>query len=302
MDEIYLSQAKLVLRMLPLLAPYPQFAIKGGTAINYFYRPLPRLSVDIDLTYLPIADRTSTLTAISDLLDQLIADIHARYPDYSISKKHLENETVAFRLSDQTAIIKIEPNLVIRGAVYGAEKRNIVPEAERELELFASVLSLSTADLYGGKICAALDRQHPRDLFDIKLLLDNEGVTNEIRRSFVVYLVSHSRPMAELLAPNLQDIKRVFETEFVGMTRIPVKLSELVGARGRLLSIISEQLTEDERKFILSIKLGEPEWDRLAIPGIEKLPAIQWKLMNIERMQKKKHRIAVEKLKRVVGL
>ncbi|MBN1561223.1 nucleotidyl transferase AbiEii/AbiGii toxin family protein [candidate division KSB1 bacterium] len=87
MDEIYLSQAKLVVRLLPLLAPYPQFAIKGGTAINYFYRPLPRLSVDIDMTYLPIADRAATLPAISDLLEQLIADIHARYPDYTVSKK-----------------------------------------------------------------------------------------------------------------------------------------------------------------------------------------------------------------------
>ncbi|RQW08335.1 nucleotidyl transferase AbiEii/AbiGii toxin family protein [candidate division KSB1 bacterium] len=302
MDKIYLSQAKLVLRIVPLLNPYPQFAVKGGTAINYFYRPLPRLSVDIDMTYLPIADRAATLLAISDLLEQLIADIQARFPDYSVSKKQLENKTVAFRLSDRTAVIKIEPNLVIRGAVFGTEKRNIVPEAERELELFASVLSLSTADLYGGKICAALDRQHPRDLFDIKLLLDNEGVTKELRQAFLVYLVSHSRPMAELLAPNLQDIEHVFATEFIGMTRIPVELSELVRARERLLSIISEQLSEDERRFILSIKSGEPDWDLLPIPGIERLPAIQWKLMNIERMPKKKHAEAVDRLRRVLGL
>ena len=88
--------------------------------------------------------------------------------------------------------IKIEPNLVIRGSIDPTVDKDIAAETEKELGLFASAKCLSVADVYGGKICAALDRQHPRDLFDIKLLLETEGVTEEIRRAFIIYLISHS--------------------------------------------------------------------------------------------------------------
>ncbi len=69
---------------------------------------------------------------------------------------------------------------------------------------------LSFADLYGGKICAALDRQHPRDLFDIKLLSEARGLNEEVSQAFVIYLASHNRPMSELLSPNFQGMNGNF--------------------------------------------------------------------------------------------
>ena len=115
----------------------------------------------------------------------------------------------------------MEPNLVLRGSVYSPIQAKLCKKAENEFELSVSTKVLSTADIYGGKICAALDRQHPRDFFDLKLLLENEGLTDEIRRAFVVYLASHDRPMHELLKPKWKDIKAVFEKEFKGMTLEP---------------------------------------------------------------------------------
>ena len=70
-NTIYYNQAELLLRILPLIYRQREFALKGGTAINFFFRNLPRLSVDIDLVYLPIEDRATTLQNISNLLSYL---------------------------------------------------------------------------------------------------------------------------------------------------------------------------------------------------------------------------------------
>jgi hypothetical protein len=302
MRKEYKQQAMLVVQVIPLLAAHPDFALKGGTAINYFLRPFPRLSVDIDLAFLPLMPRELSLEMISISLDGLKEEILSRYPGLSIQQKKLQARTAAPRVAQGSSTIKIEPNLVVRGSVYPAVEKDIAEEVEKELGLFASAKCLSKADVYGGKICAALDRQHPRDLFDIKLLLENEGITEEIRRAFIVYLISHSRPMAELLARNFLDIDAAFVTEFIGMTRIPVRTDELINAREQLIFALRTQLTKDERQFILSIKSGSPQWQLFPIRNIEELPAVRWKLQNIRQMSKSKHTAAIQKLKQALEL
>jgi hypothetical protein len=177
-------------------------------------------------------------------------------------------------VSTGVASIKIEPNLVIRGTVYPTEERRLVRAAEKLFELSVAVRVLSDADLYGGKICAALDRQHPRDLFDAMVMLDNEGLPERTRKAFVVYLASHDRPMHELLSPSKKDIRRVFETDFAGMTRVPAVYDDLIRARDILIETIRRDLTVPERQFLISLKAGEPEWPRLGVVGVERLPAI----------------------------
>jgi len=78
---------------------------------------------------------------------------------------------------------------------------------------------------------ACLDRQHPRDLFDVRDLLANEGVNDALRKAFVVYLLSHHRPMSEILAPSRKDISDEFLRGFEGMTENPVSRDELMAAR-----------------------------------------------------------------------
>jgi len=187
--------------------------------------------------------------------------------------------------------------LVIRGSVYPTQTLSLCRKAKDMFERAIDIQSLSLPDLYGGKICAALDRQHPRDLFDIKLLLENEGLSNEIRKAFVVYLISHNRPMVEILDPGLQNLTEIFNLEFEGMTIETVTLDELVSVRSELIKVIKQSLTIDERKFILSVKNKSPQWELIGIDHVKDLPAVKWKLKNINQMDIKKHREAVKKLR-----
>jgi hypothetical protein len=200
--------------------------------------------------------------------------------------------------------ISLEPNLILRGAVFPPGRRTVSDSARRALgyEGYVSMNVMSMPDPYGGKICAALDRQHPRDLFDIMVLFENEGITEDICKAFCVYLASHDRPMNELLAPARLDVRQVFEDEFTGMTERTVSYDELVAARERLVESITSGLSAGERSFLLSVKRGEPAFDELGVPGIERLPGLQWKLLNIRKMPKTKHDEACAKLRNVLGI
>jgi len=203
-------------------------------------------------------------------------------------------------VSTSNAVVKIEPNRVFRGSIYPTEERDLSPAAQRRFEAFVRVQSLSAADLYGSKLCATLDRQHPRDLFDVKLLLDNEGITQEIRKAFVIYLAGCNRPMNELLSPRIKDIKDVYEEQFVGLSQIDVMLDDLREIQRGLAGALVRALDDDEKAFLLSMKRGTPEWNRLGIEHLEQLPALQWKLLNIRKMSPDKHREALEKLTRIL--
>jgi hypothetical protein len=68
-------------------------------------------------------------------------------------------------------------------------------------------------------------------LFDVKILLDNEGITDAIRKAFVVYLASHDRPMHELLDPKRKDVRRIYENEFAGMSIEDIAYRDLTSIR-----------------------------------------------------------------------
>lgn len=170
------------------------------------------------------------------------------------------------------SLIKIEVNPVLRGSVHPVLDMELSESAASEYG-YAKIQVLSFEDLYGGKICAALDRQHPRDLFDIHYLLENEGITEEIKNTFLVYLISHSRPIIELLDPGLQDISAMYEMEFKGMTRDELSISELYNARDAMIKEMHRLLSDNDRKFLLSLKNGNPQWELFAFPKAAELPA-----------------------------
>lgn len=278
------KQAALMLRCLPAIAEEKVFALKGGTAINMFVRPMPRLSIDIDLTYLPIEERQLSLTKMSRALDNIAATIERTISGAKIQKIKRADQIVKLVVTSAEAKIKIEPNEVIRGTTSAPILMDLVPEAEALFELSVTFPIVPLSDLYGGKICAALDRQHPRDLFDIMILLENEGLTEKIRKGFIVALASHERPMHELITPTLQDVADIYEKEFKEMLLNTPPLKKLYEARTALIVAIKSGLTKDEKKFLLSLKQGQPDWPLLGLPAAEKLPGIQWKLLNILKM------------------
>ena len=180
----------------------------------------------------------------------------------------------------------MEVNHVFRGTVYPLVTGILTKEAQEQFSRALSVPMLDPDELYASKLVAALDRQHPRDLFDVMLLFKNGGITPRIRRAFVVYLAGHNRPMHELLPPHSQDIRTLFESEFAGMTSFEVTIEELEAVREKLFQELPESLDEAERGFLLSMKLRKPDWSLLELNGIENLPAIRWKLMNLEKLAK----------------
>ncbi len=299
-DNIYRKQAELLLRILPSIMREEVFALKGGTAINFFWRDYPRLSVDIDLAYIKVQERDLSLLEINDGLASIKVRLERIFKGIQISNKIDQHRHTIYaliiRYEDTT--VKVEVNPVIRGNVYPTIDKKLCKTAEKEFELSVTAKTLSFEDLYAGKICAALDRQHPRDLFDIKLFFENEGFTETIRKSFIVYLLSHSRPIVEVLNPGLKDIKKTFDQEFIGMTIQEVKLSDLIKIRTDLIKTIKDTLTGDEKKFLLTFKNRNPEWSLLSLDGIDKLPAVKWKLINLERMKPDLHKKAYEKLEK----
>jgi predicted nucleotidyltransferase component of viral defense system len=298
-DSVYYRQAELLLRILPIINTETDFALKGGTAINFFVRGMPRLSVDIDLTYLPVNEREAALEGISKSLLAISGKVRRMFPDSQVTAQKIRpsNALRGLIVKRGAATIKIEPNLVLRGFIFSPQVRSLSKKAQDFFETAVSMKILSEAELYGGKICAALDRQHPRDLFDVKILLDSGGFEEKARKAFIVHLISHPRPIVELLNPHFVDISEIYEKDFKNMTLEKVEYGELIEARNRLISTIKRSLTPEEKKFVLSVKSGEPEWDLLGLDGIENLPAVRWKIINIKNMSPKKCKEAFEKLR-----
>ena len=300
-DPRYEAQVRLLLQCLPLLRAHSDFALKGGTAINLFVESMPRVSVDIDLTYLPLKPRTETLATIDAGLRDLKHEMAQRIPDVTVEEQRSSGRVVRLQVAGPETSIKIEPNLIFRGSVYPPEGKDLCAKAQQRFQASVRVQTLNVADLYGGKLCAALDRQHPRDLYDVALLLNDLGITPDIRRAFVVYLAGHNRPMSELLQPRLKDIATTYDERFVGMTDHEIPLDELASVQAELPSLLRHALDDDERAFLISLKRGTPEWKRLGIDHLAQLPALQWKLLNIRRMEKEKHREALRKLEEVLS-
>jgi predicted nucleotidyltransferase component of viral defense system len=278
----YKAQVQLLVRVLPLVAAEDCFALKGGTAINLFIRDMPRLSVDIDLAYLPVAGRAGSLAAIEAALVRIKAAIEAGIPGSIVTTATTapENRIVKLMVSIPGAQIKIEANPVMRGSVYPAVELSVSDSVEDEFG-FAAIQVLSFADLYGGKLVAAMDRQHPRDLFDARDLFRIEGVDDDLRRAFLVHLISHKRPAAEILACRRKAIADEYENNFKGMTTDEVSLAELEAVRDTLVDILVRGMPEAHRKLLLSIETGAPDWTLLPIEGVPTLPAVLWRLQNI---------------------
>lgn len=172
--DIYRRQVTLLLRALPHVASEECFALKGGTAINLFIREMPRLSVDIDLTYLPVEARLPSLVAIDLAMKRIAGRLRLGIPGSQVTEVKTDEAVTRLFVRTEGVQIKVEVTPVLRGCVYQPELRAVSPTVEDSFG-FAEIKVVSFPDLYAGKIVAALDRQQPRDLFDARDLLANEG-------------------------------------------------------------------------------------------------------------------------------
>jgi predicted nucleotidyltransferase component of viral defense system len=297
LSEHYRRQVALLVEVLPFAAYEPDFALKGGTAINLFIRNMPRLSVDIDLTYLPIAERSASLTVIDSAMKRMAGTIRAGLPDVRVVEAVNAREQIVTKLvvRQNNMQIKIEVTPVLRGCVFAPEWRSVSKNVEDAFGYVEGRI-VSFSDLYAGKIMAALDRQHPRDLFDIRDLLANEGISDDLRRAFLIYLISHDRPISEVIAPRRKDIAQEFMQGFSGMTLEPISLDDLLAARETLIDIVARRMPDAHKEFLLGFKRGVPDWELLGIPHASDLPAVRWKQINLNKLSAKDRKRLIAQL------
>ena len=298
--DIYRKQAALLIRTLPHVATEECFALKGGTAINLFVRNMPRLSVDIDLTYVPVEARNQSLAAIDAAMKRIAGHIRSAIAGAKITFGEIESTVTKLFIRADGVQIKIEVTPVLRGCVYDPEPRS-VSEAVEEAFGFAEIQVVSFPDLYAGKIVAALDRQHPRDLFDVRDLFANEGIDDALRRAFIVYMLSHDRPMSEVLEPKRKDISEEFLRGFEGMTDKSVSRNELVATRETLIADIVGKMPNEHRQFLVGFERGEPDWSLLKVPAAADLPAVRWRQKNLDKLSSRKRGTLVARLEEVLN-
>ena len=285
MNPAYLESARLLTRVAPLVLVDDTFALKGGTAINLFVRDLPRLSVDIDLVFADYrVTRKDALNRINEAIRQSVTRLKKQGFQTRAQTTADAGETKLL-VRDGKVEVKVEVNFILRGTVRPVQRAALTARSREILEADLEIPVVSLEDLYGGKLVAAMDRQHPRDLFDVLELFEHEGITPGIRRAFVVYLACHNRPVHEVLFPATLDIGETYQREFLGMMVDPAELEALLATRERMVQELPRALTAEERRFLLSLVQAEPDWSLLGIPHLEQLPAIRWKLQNLERLR-----------------
>ncbi|MDL2213212.1 nucleotidyl transferase AbiEii/AbiGii toxin family protein [Bacteroides sp. OttesenSCG-928-D19] len=283
MKSAYKKQVSLLLNILPEVAKEDVFALHGGTAINLFHLNMPRLSVDIDLTYIPFSEnRNLDLQNIRSALKRIKERLRQRMPVLRFPDPIRADEELKLICETPDAMVKIEVNQINRGIIGKIETIVLCDKAQEVFDQFCEVRIVSPKQLWGGKINAALDRQHPRDLFDVKNLIDEIGFTTDIKEGVIFFMLCGKRPIHELLRPHSIDQSAVFESQFKGMTDNSFGYEEYERTREQLIKMVNESLTMEDKEFLLAFAKGEPNWTKF---DYNKFPAIKWKLLNIKKLK-----------------
>lgn len=296
-SAVYAQKVELSLRLIPLVMEEGVFAIHGGTAINLFLKNRPRYSIDIDLTYIPLADRQTSIADINMHLQSICDRAKRAFKGMHIVPNFGTCKLLCEYRGKQT---KIEVNQTKRGII-GGEVLTVPlsKNAQDEFSLYCEARIVPLTQLYGGKVAAALSRQHPRDLFDVKYM---DIPLADCREGILFCLLGSDRPIHESFAPRLIDQREAMENQFVGMTDIPFTYEEFEETRSKLIDNVNSLMTEDDKRFLISFEMGQPQWDGYEFKYFKNYPSVQWKLLNLRKLAQKnpiKLQEKAEKLRKI---
>lgn len=298
--NIYAQKAELLLRLIPIVMEEDVFAVHGGSAINLFLKDLPRYSVDIDLTYIPLADRATSINDINLHLESICKMAKRAFKGMHIVSKL---DTCKLLCEYQGRQVKVEVNQTKRGIVGGdVLTLPLSDKAQNEFSLYCEAKIVPLTLLYGGKIAAALSRQHPRDLFDVKYM---DLPLSDCREGLIFCLLGSDRPIHESLAPSFIDQREAMANQFDGMTDIPFTYDEFEATRSKLVDDVKALMTETDRNFLVSFESGQPLWEGYEFEYFKDYPSVQWKLLNLQKLAKqnpKKLQEEVNKLRDIWNL
>ncbi len=298
MNNIYAQKVDLLLRIIPIIFQEKSFAIHGGTAINLFEKEMLRYSVDIDITYVPLEDRKTSIQNINQKLKVIAERIERTLKGGRVSHR----EDICKLLCEYRGKqVKIEVNQTKRGIICGeVVSKPLCKKAQEEFQLYCEANIVPYQQLYGGKVAAALSRQHPRVLFDIKYM---DATLSDIKEGIIFSLLGSDRPISESIAPNLVDQRQALKNQFAGMTELEFTYSDFEQTRDELIHEINQFFSIDDKSFLLSFESGNPDWT-LGYETFKDYPSVQWKLFNIEKLRKsnpRKFDMEIERLRLVLG-
>jgi len=283
MKDTYKKQVALLIDILTEIAKEDNFALHGGTAINLFHLNMPRLSVDIDLTFVPFSDsRNEDLSKIRQTLELVKNRLKTTFPNIRLEDEKRAEEELKLLCTKDNAAVKVEVNQINRGLIFDTCTKILCPRAEEEFDKFCEIKTVSVGQLWGGKLNAALERQHPRDIFDVKSMLQEIGFTEEIKQGFLFFLLCGKRPIDEVLNPNFTNQRVIFDSQFSGMTNEEFTYQEFEKIREELVLLIQKSLTDNDKEFLLSFVSGNPNWKNF---DYSKYPAIKWKQLNVNKLK-----------------
>lgn len=281
MNKEYAEKVEVLLRLLPIVMDEKVFAVHGGSAINLFVRDLPRYSVDIDLTYIPIEGREESLEHINDHLMSIADKAKRAFRGMHIVPKLATSKLLCEYQGKQ---VKVEVNQTKRGIIGGdVQTLPLCKKAQDEFGMYCEADIVPMTLLYGGKIAAALSRQHPRDLFDVKYM---EYPLAETREGLLFCLLGSDRPIYESFAPNLLDLHDALANQFDGMTDVPFTYEEFEQTRTQLIQDVFALMTAADKSFLVSFEQGEPDWGDFDFSYFKDYPSVQWKLLNLQHLKK----------------
>ncbi len=295
MNDLYKKQVELLIRIMPSVYRIKDFAVHGGTAINLFYKNMPRYSVDIDLTYIPIQGREESLKTIKSHLETLKGYIEKSIPGIKVIPKY---NVWKLQCTLNSATVKIEVNGTKRGIIGNTEDRLLCDKSQQAFSMACKARTVSYSQLYGGKIAAALSRQHPRDLFDCKYM--ELPSFDDVKDGFILSLLGSDKPIIESLQPNPIDQSEALEKQFKGMSNVDFSYSDYEEARKNLIALVNDSLTYTDREFLLSFEEGIPDWSKCCAGNLSIYPSVKWKIRNIVKLKKTnpdKHKQGTEKLR-----
>jgi predicted nucleotidyltransferase component of viral defense system len=295
MNDAYKKQVALLIKIIPSVYKIKEFAVHGGTAINLFHKDMPRYSVDIDLTYLPLKDRDESLKNINIYLLELKQMIEKTIPGIKVTHK---SDVWKLLCIKDGATVKIEVNGIKRGIIGISEEKSLCAKAQSEFKMGCKARIVPFTQLYGGKIVAALSRQHPRDLFDCKYM--NLGSFDEVKDGFMFCLLGSDKPIIESLQPNSIDQEDALKNQFEGMSDQSFLYEDYLAARQELIEAVNKNLTQKDKEFLFSFEQGEPDWNKCCTGDLSNFPSIKWKLQNILKLKKtnpEKFSVGIEKLR-----
>lgn len=298
MNNLYKEQVRLLLRILPVIYREEDFAVHGGTAINLFVKNLPRYSVDVDLTYIPIGPREVSMAEIDKKLAAISLQLQRVVPELNI--RPVPNKLLC---TVGRSTVKIEVNGIKRGIIGPTIEMPLCDKAQTEFGMYCKARIVPLEQLYGGKIAAALSRQHPRDLFDYNYM-DTDKIV-DLKRGFMFALLGSDKPFIESLSPNVINQHEELENQFRGMTDVPFTYENYERTREQLIKFVNEMLNEEDKTFLISFEEGSPQWESSAYNDFMEFPSVQWKLQNVNKLKIQnpaKHQQEVNRMKDYFGI